>query len=443
MIASTIEGKEKINKALTKVIGLSLVALAGLSLYASTPEEGVQRLKESGVPTTIEELGLPEIPDEENGALVYREVFQLKKSLLQKYQREWKYMPYVSTVKWSEVPAEKKKKVIDFILHNPDVARLYQLLEKASKMECQFLTKEDYQQDVSTISKILLPHLSELRDCVRLSAAKAKTEAESGQVEKALSISLTGLRIGKSLANEPFLISQLVRIAIDSIALSRLEEILNKGEGNTDLYQALLYEMEEERKRNIVAYSLKGEMVIFGMPGMLRERESAREASKFFKKFINEYWDEEVSVYIKSMSKLIPLCAKPYWDAGKKVKEVVEEVKSLPPRRAFLAKNVISTVPRAYSQEAKLDAHLGAAEIAVANRIHRKKHGKYVNSLEQLSPEILPVLPLDPFTGKDYIYKKKDKGFIVYSLGKNLRDDGGLRRKAREKDYDIVWECAS
>jgi hypothetical protein len=53
----------------------------------------------------------------------------------------------------------------------------------------------------------------------------------------------------------------------------------------------------------------------------------------------------------------------------------------------------------------------------------------------------LLVLPVDPFTGKDYIYKKKDKGFIVYSVGEDLKNDGGLRRKAREKDYDIVWEC--
>ena len=61
--------------------------------------------------------------------------------------------------------------------------------------------------------------------------------------------------------------------------------------------------------------------------------------------------------------------------------------------------------------------------------------------MEELEPRILSKLPKDPFTGKGYIYKRKGKGFIIYSLGDNLRDDGGLRRKAREKDYDIVWKC--
>jgi len=38
---------------------------------------------------------------------------------------------------------------------------------------------------------------------------------------------------------------------------------------------------------------------------------------------------------------------------------------------------------------------------------------------------------------------EKKEGFIVYSVGDNLRDDGGKWGKGRNKwvgDFDIVWE---
>ena len=41
-----------------------------------------------------------------------------------------------------------------------------------------------------------------------------------------------------------------------------------------------------------------------------------------------------------------------------------------------------------------------------------------------------------------YVYKKQEQGFIVYSVGQNLEDDGGIsnREKGFKGDYDIVWE---
>jgi len=38
-------------------------------------------------------------------------------------------------------------------------------------------------------------------------------------------------------------------------------------------------------------------------------------------------------------------------------------------------------------------------------------------------------LPVDPFSGKDLVYKRVGKGFQVYSISGNLRDDGGVPPK--------------
>ncbi|HOV21783.1 MAG TPA: hypothetical protein PLW95_03780 [bacterium] len=429
-------------------------------------EEELQKIKEAGIPTTIEELNLPKIPDEENGAVVYNEVFVLMNSLKEKYKEEWKYFPYAGIVDWEDVPEEEKKKVVDLILHNPEFGKMYQLLEKASQMKCQFLMPDKLTDEPSLL---FLNILANLRGCTRMLCAKAKLEAENKDINKSLNTILVALKLGKSLSNEPLLITQLVRLAIDTFVLSQLEEIPDSKEVNISLYQTLIQNMEEERKCKIISESLKREMILFGLPKMRQYQQSVKEklpdleqkskemseeekeyAKNLFgtddpekiQKFAEKYWDEEISVYIENMIKIISFAEKPYWEVKKKIEDLNTEIQKIPEKRAVLAKQTCLAVSRAYLQEANLDAYLGTAEIGLANRIYRQQHGKFADSLNQLTPEILSSLPLDPFSGKDYIYKKKDKGFIVYSVGENEKDDGGVPAKKMnwKGDYDIVWE---
>ena len=83
------------------------------------------------------------------------------------------------------------------------------------------------------------------------------------------------------------------------------------------------------------------------------------------------------------------------------------------------------------------------ASIGLANVIHRERHGAWAEEIGRLAPAILPALPLDPFTGKDYLYRKENGGFVVYSVGENLVDDGGVDRFSAEGretgSTDIVW----
>jgi hypothetical protein len=58
------------------------------------------------------------------------------------------------------------------------------------------------------------------------------------------------------------------------------------------------------------------------------------------------------------------------------------------------------------------------------------------------------VVPTDPFTNKPLFYVRQGEGFLVYSVGLNGKDDGGLKEteKAGEKlnpsTDDIAWRCS-
>lgn len=98
---------------------------------------------------------------------------------------------------------------------------------------------------------------------------------------------------------------------------------------------------------------------------------------------------------------------------------------------------------------AKHEAEIEVCRIGLALKLYLQQNQTYPETLDKLAPEFLEKIPVDPFSGKAFIYKKAGHGFILYSIGPNMRDDGGKPmpsdRKgmtARDYDnYDIVWKC--
>ncbi|MHC5056254.1 MAG: hypothetical protein ACYTKD_16260 [Planctomycetota bacterium] len=81
-----------------------------------------------------------------------------------------------------------------------------------------------------------------------------------------------------------------------------------------------------------------------------------------------------------------------------------------------------------------------AAVLGLSCEIFRSAKGAYPAKLDELAPELLEDTPPDPFTGKPFRYELRDGGraFIVYSVGENLKDDGGVEDRP-DKD-DISWQ---
>ncbi len=59
---------------------------------------------------------------------------------------------------------------------------------------------------------------------------------------------------------------------------------------------------------------------------------------------------------------------------------------------------------------------------------YRAEHREYPERLSQLVPDYLSELPMDPFTDTPFCYEKEDRGFLLYSFGRNRADDGGRNR---------------
>ena len=55
-----------------------------------------------------------------------------------------------------------------------------------------------------------------------------------------------------------------------------------------------------------------------------------------------------------------------------------------------------------------------------------ENNNNYPEQLEQLAPKYLPEIPFDIYTGKPLIYRRSESGYLLYSVGANLSDNGGI-----------------
>jgi hypothetical protein len=85
---------------------------------------------------------------------------------------------------------------------------------------------------------------------------------------------------------------------------------------------------------------------------------------------------------------------------------------------------------RATEARDKSVARIGLAQHAMALRVFQIETGQYPASLAQLRAKVKWPLPPDPFTGKDFVYRRAGAGYLLYSIGPNMRDEGGTDQRS-------------
>jgi len=90
-------------------------------------------------------------------------------------------------------------------------------------------------------------------------------------------------------------------------------------------------------------------------------------------------------------------------------------------------------------------ARARVATVALGIERYRRAHGgDSPPALAALVPAYLSAIPMDPFSGRELIYRRKSDEYTVYSIGSNRQDDGGawyvqsdLNRSRRGAQKDV------
>jgi hypothetical protein len=93
--------------------------------------------------------------------------------------------------------------------------------------------------------------------------------------------------------------------------------------------------------------------------------------------------------------------------------------------REPLARLMLPVLDRALLTAEKNRASLRLLRLELALQEYHGRHGKYPETLTGLVPEILPVVPDDPYSGQSFRYQMGAGGYSLYSVGPDLKDDRG------------------
>jgi hypothetical protein len=430
--------------------------------------QSVQKARAAGIKFKMEEVIPPMIPDESNAAIIYNRIFKLQDKLNEQYKELLQniHLDFVSTPSFplKETPAEQIAQARNLLLKNSEFILLFSMVEDAVAMpECRF--PMNYEAGWA----MQYPHLSKLISLTKLLALRTYLLCQHGNYNSAWRSFKTSFEVEKALENEPLLVSQLSRFSIHTIAVNNFQTVFSKMREKitTEDYRNLIDTIDGKEKTLIETWKntpgftceyIYGDIFSTGYrikyhPSMLERILSAKRFWRIYQGyFFRPILKRDAAFYISSHIKACDLFALPYYKVAKKARTMDEEIKKNRPR--YLAAGMgfdgcsyfdrwcvnlnWSHFHRMHQIQSEYIARLDSLKITCALEIYRKEYGHYPEAFEQIVPAVLKGLPLDPFTGKNYIYRRENGGFIVYSTGPNQIDDGGIKDLRAGKD-DIAW----
>jgi hypothetical protein len=406
----------------------------------------LEAIRSAGYPATGAELNdwyaIPE--GAENAAYIIMEAFSFYP---EGDPEERKSLPIVGQ---GELPArteplaeEIKTLITAYLADNRQAIRL---LHEASAFEhCRYPV--DFRKGLD----VKIPYLSEVKRCVKLLELDAVLFAENGQVEQAVRSLESASALARSLSKEPLLISQLVRIGCQVLVVSGLERVVNRTELGDEQLAGLERMLTDTQDLAAMSRAITGErcqvIEVFrgsarGIFGAMGGRAPPAPLLALYR--AAGLSDKDALIYLDFMDGFIKAGALPLHlrqEAADAVEQKVEEISKI----HVFARILAPAFARVFTIELKAVARLRAAAAGLAVQRYRLAEGALPESLAELVPKYLDTVPKDPFDGDDMRYVKLTNGFVVYSVGEDLSDDGAKEKPPRTKGrrkrgyYDITF----
>jgi len=409
-------------------------------------------IRAAGLPTTGEELNrwYPAVPDNQNAALVLTQAFNLRRLY----------------------PDNRSNLIFKFKLPNRgqalsaeqiELLRGYTALNEAhlSKAnEALTLPASRYPLNFSMLMQTPLPHLTGLKGLAELYQYSAYLSLESGNPSLARSNIIAILGLARTLDDEPCLISQLLRLRLFKLAFATLERRANASPFDSAETASLADAFALTRTTNMAVRALIGERAMV-IPYFRMTRAEALKLNPP-KNTEDSRIDSPLPCYGPFPVKVIGLYELDYGSFLIAMNKAITRLNNPPPENlradGYLARVGEASMQRrrtisgislsAYSHVAHHEnegiamQRLALTALAIENFAAANR--SFPEKLDELVPKFLLESPSDPFTGLELKYHRSAKGYVVYSVGPDMQDDGGLEasRKKESDDkrsYDITF----
>ena len=112
---------------------------------------------------------------------------------------------------------------------------------------------------------------------------------------------------------------------------------------------------------------------------------------------------------MERMARIRALYSQPYWRAEEGIEELKSELGKTSPSY-LISKCLVPALLLLRLKTARIESDIDGAKLTLGLHIYKNRHGMFPDKLEQLCPEILRQIPVDPITGNPFEYSKESGG---------------------------------
>ena len=405
-------------------------------------EREIEKIEAAGEPVTFDEMweGLPEISERENAARYYKAALSL---MIRRYL-EYDLINTVvyGYVNFPEVElTQEKMKMIENHLEENLLA--FDLVDQAAQIPaCLYCTRLENSDDFYSRD------LGKGRHLIKLLSLRTRYHMMQGRADEATESLNSSLRVLRMLESNSMLIGVLVKAACMRLVIDDIQIVAEQGGPDRATLEGWAKELLQLEELDYVREAAIAERVNVIQDMSYNKwyyypyTEECRGCLKYpeestVEKFMNklgwyvydwksyEEGDKKQDWYkhmlqareLRNWAKLIALLENKWPGDYELVKDLCEQDDE------FKTGRLMDVLPALKIYGRFLSASRSARVMCAIERYRLDESG-LPGLLAELVPGYMEAIPLDPFTGKELIYRQDETGYAVYGLGENLKDDG-------------------
>lgn len=313
------------------------------------------------------------------------------------------------------------------------------LNEGLSIPDCHYpvnLTQDNAMQDIN---------LQGQRHTTRLLVLAAIVRADQGDPNAAVEMLLTSYKLAGTVDEIPMIITELVAQADRALTTQGLEQVINRTALTDNQLARIDAVLWEGYDPNSFVRALAGERC-FGLSMAKNPAAYGPDnVSVNLAEILRGLGVVDLSLvrYLDRMAEAIEIAKRQPWERQKAMKaaDARYESSGLAPALNWLS----TSHARLVTLSLRGTANALVARVAVAVERYRLATGRLPQNLADLVPTYLETVPIDPFDGQPLRYKRRDPGYVVYSIGPDETDDNGTeyqgkpRGQREDLPYDVTF----
>jgi hypothetical protein len=411
--------------------------------YAGAPSAQVAR---DGIPRTLAELNTWYVEPQatQNAATIYLQAFESMQT------RDFSKVPLLGRgtlpAPASPLSLTTKSSIVSLLAAN---SQTLLLLARGAGFE-----ESRYPVDLTRGTETAFPHLPKLRSAALLLELAAVQHADTHQGKEAADDVASILALGRSLASEPSLLSQSVRAASISVALTSWERTLNRTEVPTESLTIIAHGFAKQEgreadgdnfNRGVIAECINwmalmrepGKLVnVLTLPGVNISAEDREQLLARLR--TGDKLSIEQAQLENASRQFIAARNQPFPQRLKADELIQQQISAAAAQKNILLGVILAGFAGQSAREAAALARLRLGMVASAlEQFHIRNHN-YPEDLSALVPEYLSGAISDPFDGEPVRYRKDPTGFTLHSVGPQISESSSARQPG-QKEKQILF----